>query len=69
MNIEGTPLGRAAEYRHEAIVERLLATNKVDPDVKNYYGQTPLIVAAKSGHKAIVEQLRSYSLSTRSTRT
>lgn len=53
-----TPLFWAVENRHEAMVELLLSTGKVDPDVKNNnYGWTPLLWAAQNGYEAMVKLL------------
>jgi len=54
-----TPLSRAAENGHAAVVELLLATGKVDIDSKDISGQTPLSSAAENGHAAVVELLLS----------
>ena len=52
-----TPLSRAAENGHEAVVKLLLATKGVDPDLNDGYYQTPLSLAARNGHEAIVKLL------------
>ncbi|PNP60690.1 hypothetical protein FNYG_14580 [Fusarium nygamai] len=52
-----SPLSWAAEKGHEAIVKLLLATGKVDVNLKAYGGQTPLSWAAEKGHEAIVKLL------------
>ncbi|KAI9861740.1 MAG: hypothetical protein M1813_005089 [Trichoglossum hirsutum] len=52
-----TPLSRAAENGHEAVVKLLLATEKIDPDSKDNNGQTPLSQAARNGHEAVVKLL------------
>ncbi|KAL9082809.1 MAG: hypothetical protein Q9165_008768 [Trypethelium subeluteriae] len=52
-----TPLSRAAEGGHEAVVRQLLATEKVDVDAKDESGRTPLWWAAEGGHEAVVRQL------------
>jgi len=38
-------------------VKLLLATTNVDPDTKDKYGRTPLILAAENGHEAVVKLL------------
>jgi ankyrin repeat protein len=53
-----TPLSRAAELGHEAVVKLLLAADEVDPDSKkNASDRTPLSYAARMGHEAVVELL------------
>ena len=54
-----TPLGRAVESGHKAVVELLLSQNVVDINSKNEYGYTPLARAVESGNKAVVELLLS----------
>jgi ankyrin repeat protein len=39
------------------MIKLLLKTNKVNVDLKDSYGQTLLLWAAKNGHKAIVKLL------------
>jgi ankyrin repeat protein len=38
-------------------VKLLLADNRVDPDVRNVNGRTPLSIAAEEGHEEILELL------------
>ncbi|KAF2467810.1 ankyrin, partial [Lindgomyces ingoldianus] len=57
---EQTPLLRAAECGHEAIVKQLLKTGKANVDAKDIYEQTPLLQAAERGHEAIVKLLQSH---------
>ncbi|RYP79807.1 hypothetical protein DL769_002752 [Monosporascus sp. CRB-8-3] len=52
-----TPLSQAAEYGHEAVVQQLLATGKVEIDTKDEHSRTPLSWAAINGHKAVIQQL------------
>ncbi|RYP51792.1 hypothetical protein DL768_002939 [Monosporascus sp. mg162] len=52
-----TPLWWAAKYGHEAIVQLLLNTGRVNADFVDNYYQTPLLLAAKNGHTAIVKLL------------
>ena len=52
-----TPLSKAAERGHEAVVKLLLATYKVNVNSKDNHDQTPLLQAAGGGHLAVVEQL------------
>ncbi|KAF1995099.1 ankyrin, partial [Amniculicola lignicola CBS 123094] len=42
---------------HDVVVKLLLDTGKVDPDLKDKYGWTPLSRAAWNGHKAVVKLL------------
>jgi hypothetical protein len=50
-----TPLLYAAKNGHEAVVQFLLATRKVDVDLKDNRGRTPLSYAADNGREAIVQ--------------
>jgi ankyrin repeat protein len=52
-----TPLSRAADKRHEAVV-RLLLDKGADVEAKDEYGQTPLSRAAANGHEAVVRLLQ-----------
>jgi ankyrin repeat protein len=53
-----TSLMRAAEKRHEAVVELLLKIDGVDPDSKDLeMSRTPLSWAAEKGHEAVVKLL------------
>jgi ankyrin repeat protein len=47
----------AAENGHEAVVQLLLETGKVDVESKNNCGLTPLWAAAENGHEAVVQLL------------
>jgi hypothetical protein len=49
-----TPLSRAAQNRHEAVIQ-LLLERKVDIDAKDRNGQTALYVASGNGHEAVVQ--------------
>jgi hypothetical protein len=51
-----TPLSRAAENGHEAVV-KLLLEKGAELETKNSYGQTPLSWAAENGHEAVVKLL------------
>ena len=51
-----TPLSRATENGHEAVVKLLLDKN-ADVETKDKYGQTPLSRATKNGHEAVVKLL------------
>jgi ankyrin repeat protein len=42
---------------HEAVVQQLLVTGKVDIDSKDKDGRTPLLWAVKEGHEAVVQRL------------
>jgi ankyrin repeat protein len=52
-----TPLSWAAEKGHEAVVQLLLKTDKVEVDSKDSHGRTPLSKAAENGHEAVVQLL------------
>ena len=52
-----SPLSRAAEEGHKAVVNLLLARNDVEVNSKDKLGQTPLSHAAKEGHEAVVQLL------------
>ncbi|KAF5563133.1 ACB 4-hydroxyacetophenone monooxygenase [Fusarium phyllophilum] len=51
------PLCMAAGDGHVAVVRLLLGTGKVDPDARDFDGQSPLWRAAKNGHTTIVKLL------------
>ena len=51
------PLSRAAAEGSEAVVQTLLAQDRVDPDSKDMVGRTPLSWAAENGHEAVVKVL------------
>ena len=52
-----TPLSRAAENGHEAVVKLLLAHGQVEADEKDGDSRTPLSRAAGNGHEAVVKLL------------
>ena len=52
-----TPLSRAAEGGHEAVVQLLVERDDVEADSKDNYDQTPLWWAACNGHEAVVRLL------------
>lgn len=52
-----TPLLWAATRGHEAVVQRLLASEKVEIDSKDNDGGTPLSCAAAMAHEAVVQRL------------
>jgi ankyrin repeat protein len=59
MGVE-TPLLRAAESGHQAVIKLLLGVEGVDPDSKDSrFGRTPLSWAAGHGHEAVVKLLQS----------
>jgi ankyrin repeat protein len=47
----------AAGRGHEEVVKRLLAKDLVDPDSKDRYGQTPLLLATANGHGGTMKLL------------
>jgi ankyrin repeat protein len=49
----------AARGGHEAIVKLLLETGKVNVDVEDRSGRTPLSLAAKGRYTAVVKLLQS----------
>lgn len=51
------PLHFAAEGGHSAVVALLLKQPSVDPNLKDYTGQTALFKAANNGHHEVVELL------------
>ena len=51
------PLHFAAEGGHLSIVSLLLQQPSVDPNLKDYTGQTPLFKAANNGHHSVVALL------------
>ena len=59
LQITAATLQAASGAGHFEVVERLLATGKVDVNAKDNFGQTPLSRAAGNGHKAVVRLLRS----------
>lgn len=52
-----TPLFVAAMHGHEEIVDVLLESEKVDLEIPDVYGTTPLGVAADKNHEGIVRRL------------
>lgn len=42
---------------HEAVVELLLESGKVDLNLKDGFGRSPLLWAAEKGHKAVIKLL------------
>ena len=52
-----TPLWRAADRGHEAVVKLLLERNDANADSKDSSGQTPLWMAADRGHEAVMRLL------------
>ena len=60
LQIPAATLQEASKGGHFEVVERLLATGKVDVDAKDsIHGRTPLLWAAENGHEAVVKLLRS----------
>jgi hypothetical protein len=55
-NVE-TPLLRAAENGHKAVVKLLLERGQVDVNVENKHGQTPLLLVAQNGRRSVVKLL------------
>ena len=47
----------ASYFGHETVVKLLLETGKVDVELKDNYGRTPLSWAAERGHEAVVKLL------------
>ena len=47
----------AAGNGREAVVKLLLAEDRIDPDSRNNYGQTPLLLAAAKRHDTIAKLL------------
>ncbi|KAI0856303.1 ankyrin repeat-containing domain protein [Xylaria cubensis] len=47
----------ASENGHSEVVEFLLASNDIDPDVQNEVGETSLFLAAWAGHIGVVKSL------------
>ncbi|KAI1113474.1 hypothetical protein F5Y14DRAFT_441857 [Nemania sp. NC0429] len=56
-SIPGDSNAKDIRNGHEAIVKLLLATKRVNPDLKDIYSKTPLLKAARNRHKAIVKLL------------
>ncbi|KAF2228462.1 hypothetical protein EV356DRAFT_457778, partial [Viridothelium virens] len=52
-----TPLLWAAENGHEAVMQQLLNTDRVEINLKDKYSRTLLLWAAENGHKAVVRKL------------
>ncbi|CAI7565051.1 unnamed protein product [Penicillium pancosmium] len=52
-----SPLLGAARYGHESIVRILLATGRVNPITTNSEGESPLSLARKNCHEAIIKAL------------
>ncbi|KAF2259620.1 ankyrin [Lojkania enalia] len=52
-----TLLSWAAGNRHADVVKLLLQTSKVDADLKDERGQTPLSMGPENGHKAVAQRL------------
>jgi ankyrin repeat protein len=50
----------AAEKGHEAVVKLLLETGKVKINSKDENSQTPLSLAAKNKHEAVIKLLHKY---------
>jgi ankyrin repeat protein len=57
-NEDNTPLHLAAQRGFAPLVERLLQTKHVNPDIFNRAGKTPLHLAVALGHDAVVRVLR-----------
>ena len=56
-NIRRLLLARINSNLRDAVVKQLLATDDVDPDLKNNDGQTPLSLAVSYGREAVVKLL------------
>ncbi|KAJ5820254.1 hypothetical protein N7474_005845 [Penicillium riverlandense] len=52
-----TPLFAAAMNGHEDVVDVLMESERVDPEIPDVYGVTPLGTAADRGHEDIVKRL------------
>lgn len=52
-----TPLYKAVQRKHEAIVKLLLNDKRVNPNFGDNYGWTPLIQAAWDGNVVVVRML------------
>jgi ankyrin repeat protein len=55
--IQNSALSLAEANGYGAVVERLVTTDGIDPDYKDFNGRTPLSLAAGNGYKAVVRLL------------